>query len=225
MRFIAEMRASDSVYIDCVVRGQAESDTILPCPADGRWNLRIARWQEKVHVSVEGPMTQAVSKTHIEGIDWLVIKFKLGVHFPHFTVSSLMDGDMVLPNAVRNAFWLGGCAWQLPDFENADTFVGHLVREAVLQCDPVVRDALQDLPLDIAPRTLRHHFQQVTGLRHSTVRQIERARDALALLERGVPILDVVDTLAYADQPHLTRSLKRFMGCTPARVGRLPNSV
>jgi AraC-like DNA-binding protein len=225
MRFMAELRGSDSPYVECVVRGQAEADTSLPCPADGRWNLRFAHWRGQVRVSVEGPITQAVPKTHREGVDWLVIKFRLGVHLPTFEVSHLVDSDMLLPEVVRDSFWLDGCTWQLPDFENADTFVDHLVREEIVRFDPVVSAALNDQPQSIAPRTLRHRFQHVTGLRHSTVRQIERAREAMALLEQGTPILEVVERLTYADQPHLTRSLKRFMGYTPARVGQLLETV
>jgi hypothetical protein len=220
MRFITEGRGSDSPYVECVWRGQAEADTSLPCPADGRWNLRIAKWHGQVQVAVEGPMSQAVPKTHIEGIDWMVVKFKLGVHLPSLQVSRLLDSAALLPSGVRQSFWLDGCTWQLPDFENADTFVDHLVRDEVVQYDAVVRAALQDQPPEVSARTLRHHFQQVTGLRQSTIRQIERARDAMGMLEQGIPILDVVDQLAYADQPHLTRSLKRFMGYTPARIGQ-----
>ncbi|HEV8194086.1 MAG TPA: AraC family transcriptional regulator [Ktedonobacterales bacterium] len=41
---------------------------------------------------------------------------------------------------------------------------------------------------------------------------------ATALLEQGVPISDVIYQAGYFDQPHLTRSLKRFMGQTPAQI-------
>jgi AraC-like DNA-binding protein len=40
------------------------------------------------------------------------------------------------------------------------------------------------------------------------------------MLERGVPILDTVDQAGYADQPHLTRAMRRFWGYTPAQILR-----
>jgi AraC-like DNA-binding protein len=52
------------------------------------------------------------------------------------------------------------------------------------------------------------------------VYQIERAKRAVALLAQGVPILDAVEHAGYSDQPHLTRSLKRFFGKTPAQLLR-----
>ena len=45
--------------------------------------------------------------------------------------------------------------------------------------------------------------------------QIERARYATSLLKKGIPILDTVYQAGYFDQPHLTRSLKHFIGLNP----------
>jgi AraC-like DNA-binding protein len=58
-------------------------------------------------------------------------------------------------------------------------------------------------------------------LTQSTIRQIERAKSAMDQLKRGVPILDVVHESGYYDQPHLTRSLKRWFGETPAEIAGL----
>jgi hypothetical protein len=52
------------------------------------------------------------------------------------------------------------------------------------------------------------------------VTRLGLAHVAAALLERGVPVLDVVHEAAYFDQSHMTRSLKRFLGQTPARIAR-----
>ena len=53
------------------------------------------------------------------------------------------------------------------------------------------------------------------------IRQMKRAQHAQALLQQGVSILDTVDEAGYFDQPHLTRSLKQFIGYTPAQIIRL----
>jgi methylphosphotriester-DNA--protein-cysteine methyltransferase len=60
-----------------------------------------------------------------------------------------------------------------------------------------------------------------TGLTHKSIQQIERAQQAVSLLERGVSILDAVHEVGYADQPHLTRALRRFIGQTPAQIARV----
>ena len=54
----------------------------------------------------------------------------------------------------------------------------------------------------------------------SAARQIERARYARMPLKQGMSILDTVYEVGYFDQPHLTRSLKHFIGLTPAQLIR-----
>ena len=103
-------------------------------------------------------------------------------------------------------------------FENANTFIDRLVRAGLLVREPVVQAALHDQLKDLSLRTAQRHFLRTTGLTHSTVRQIERARYATTLLQQGLPILDVVYEAGYYDQPHLTRSLKHYMGQTPAQI-------
>lgn len=56
------------------------------------------------------------------------------------------------------------------------------------------------------------------------MRQIERARYATTLLQQGLSIPDVVYDAGYFDQPHLTRSLKRYIGQTPAQLADRSNA-
>ena len=125
---------------------------------------------------------------------------------------------MDLPTASSNSFWLGGSVWQFPDYENADIFVERLVREGLLLRDPVVEAALQGQLKDLTQRAVQYRFLQATGITQSTARQIERARYATLLLQQGVSILDTIQQAGYYDQPHLTRSLNRFIGQTPAQL-------
>lgn len=218
MGFIAQGRLSDSPYIDSIWHGQSDEDLALMCPADGRLNIRITRLRGLTQTSIEGPITSAVPKTHVDGVEWIVIKFQLGVYIPSISARHLLDADATLCEASGRSFWLNGFAWEHFNFENADVFVDRLARRDLLIRDPVVDSALRDQPLDVSSRTVRHHFLHTTGLTQSHIRQIERAREALTLLQQDIPILDVVHQLHYADQPHLTRALKRFMGYTPAQI-------
>lgn len=61
-------------------------------------------------------------------------------------------------------------------------------------------------------------MSRATGLTRGAIGQIRRAERAAGLLGRGVSPLDVAGQLGYADQPHLTRSLKRFAGRTPSQI-------
>ena len=64
---------------------------------------------------------------------------------------------------------------------------------------------------------MQRHFRNILGITPKGLEQFLRARQAVDLLQGGRPIPDVVDDLGFADQAHLTRSLKRLTGQTPGR--------
>jgi len=150
--------------------------------------------------------------------EWLGIRLKLGTVLPLLPARTLVDATVTLPEATSNTFWLGGSAWQFPDYDNADTFVDWLVREGLLLRERVVEAALQGQVKDLSLSTIQRRFLRATGVTQSTARQIERARSATHLLQQGVSILDTLHEAGYFDQPHLTRSLKYFIGQTPAQL-------
>jgi AraC-like DNA-binding protein len=73
----------------------------------------------------------------------------------------------------------------------------------------------------MSPRTVRHRFLRATGLSQNQIHQVGRAQQADLLLRQGVSILDTLEEAGYSDQPHLTRSLKHWIGYTPAQLMRL----
>jgi hypothetical protein len=172
-----------------------------------------------------GPWTTAGVASWGEGAEILWIKFKLGAFMPHLPVRDCLDVETILPGAASRSFWLKGSAWQFPDYDNVETFIDRLVRAGVLVRDPVVNASLRDELPEMPSRTMRHRFLRATGLTQSHIRQVERAQQAEALLRQGVSILDTVFELGYYDQPHLTRSLKQWIGHTPAQLLRLDKPV
>jgi len=136
-------------------------------------------------------------------------------------VRNLLDDRAILSLAATTSFELAGSSFQFPDYENVETFVNRLVREDLLVSDPVVKAILAGQPPDMSSRTVRRRFLFATGLPYKTIEQIERAQQATALLEQGVSLLDVAYQAGYADQSHMTRSLKHFIGSTPAQIAQI----
>ncbi len=138
---------------------------------------------------------------------------------PYMPAKMVIDRrDINLPEATSKSFWLNGSTWKFPDYENADTFVDWLIQDSLLVFDPIVEATLNGEHVDLSLRTVQRRFLQATGLSHNTLYQIERARYATTLLRQGMSILDTVFQAGYFDQPHLTRSLKHFIGMTPAQI-------
>ena len=187
--------------------------------AASQWEIVVARYHGETTVTVRGPETKA-TPLHVTlvGGEFFGIIFKFGAFMPHLPVSNLVDGDINLPDASSKSFWLHGSAWHFPDYENADTFVDRLVRESLLDCDPIVEPVLRGELQDLSPRSIQRRVLQATGLTQGSIRQIERARYATTLLHGGVSIFDTVQKAGYADQAHMTRALKHFIGKTPAQI-------
>jgi hypothetical protein len=108
---------------------------------------------------------------------------------------------------------------ELPQPDNADVFFDRLVRAGLLVHDPVASAAVQDGVEGLSTRSVERRVARATGLTRGAIRQIRRAERAVELLGRRVPALDVARQAGYADQPHLTRSLKRFVRQTPSQIG------
>jgi AraC-like DNA-binding protein len=214
-----EDRLSDSPYVERIWRSHSEGTHPFLSIATSRCELVVSRLEGKVSVTMRGPETRATQMGDCPGGgEWFGIILKPGAFLTLLSPESLVDGQVDLPVVSRNSFWLSDCTWQLPDYDNAETFVDWLVRKGLLVRDPVVDAALQGHLKDREPRTVQRHFMRATGLTQSVARQIERARYATCLLQEGVSILDTVEQAGYFDQPHLNRSLKHFIGQTPAQI-------
>lgn len=218
MSIITEERPSDSPYVDLITRGRTMSDGSPIRPAEIHWHMVFVRHNGHVLPFVVGPWTTAGVVSYTEGAEVLWVRFKLGAFMPHLPTRRFLNTETLLPGASSRRFWLYGSAWHFPDYNNVETFVDRLVRDEVLMRDPLVDDALHNHVAEMSPRTVRHHFLQATGQSRNHVYQFERAQRAAALLQQGASILDTVEETGYYDQPHLTRSLRRFVGFTPAQI-------
>jgi AraC-like DNA-binding protein len=221
MQFLFDYRPSDSPFVETIWRTQSERAGSFISRAEINWEMVVAKHSGKTFLAVRGPETQASVADFPADAEFFGIVFKLGTFMPHLPARKLLDrNDATLPAATSRSFWLHGSVWQFPNFENADTFIARLVREVLLVRDPIVDAALQGRLNDMSLRSVQRRFLHATGLSHQAIRQIERARRAAALLEQGVSIPDTLYETGYADQPHLTRALKRFIGQTPAQILR-----
>ena len=212
-------RESDSPFIERVWRSRSERAGTFHSIAACHWEMVVTRHQGKVFLTVRGPETRATTADCPAYGEWFAIRFKLGTFMPLLRPGDLRDrNDVTLPNASSRSFWLNGSAIEYPDFENAETFVKRLVRNGLILADPTIDATLREQPLKLTIRSAQRRFLQATGLTRCAIRQIERARHATRLLIQGASILDVAYEGGYYDQAHLTRSLKRFIGLTPAQI-------
>lgn len=218
MGLAMEGRASDSPFVERVWRSRSERVDRMVSVASPHWELVAWEAAGRVNVGLQGPESRGSEAPVPEDATFLGITFALGTWMPHLAVSRLLDRSAPLPDATRRSFWLKGSAWRLPTYDNAEAFVRRLVREDVLVSDPVVTSVLAGGAPGVSERTAQRRFVAATGLSRGAIRGIERARRAALLIQDGVPAGDVVHRLGYFDQPHLARSLSRFVGRTATQL-------
>jgi hypothetical protein len=218
MGLILEERLSDSPLVERIWRSTSDSIDTFMSVASFQWDFVFWQQDGKTHINIQGPETHASCAAVPQYAEFFGIVFKPGVFLGHLPTGQLVNQNISLPDATSNAFWLNSEVWQLPTYENADVFVDHLVRKAVLTHEPIITSVLRGHQPDMSLRSIQRRFQHAAGLNYRTMAQIERARRAALMLRQGVPILDTVFELGYFDQAHFTKSLRYFIGQTPTQL-------
>ncbi|MCD0442403.1 AraC family transcriptional regulator [Glycomyces sp. A-F 0318] len=221
-----EQRPSDSPYVERVYQVAPDGGAAVPermvSVANSNWELIAWSAEGVTGVSVRGPETRPTEVPLGGRMDGAIgVIFRHGAFLRPLPVPGLVDGSVASPHTTARTFVLEGDEWEIPGYANAEVFVDRLVRAGLLVRDPLVADVLAgDAPLLVTPRSVQRRVAAATGLTQGTIRQIERARRAAMLLQQGEAAADVVHRVGYHDQPHLARSLNRFVGRKATRLQR-----
>lgn len=207
--FVFDIREPESPFIEKIWRTRSVPVETFISVAVPRWEMVVTRQRDVTQLTIRGPETKASIAAIPQDADFFGIQFRLGAYLRQVPLHTLVDGAINLPVASATSFWLDSSAWQFPDFENAEVFVDRLVRQDLL---------VRDIERCASERTEQRRIVRATGLTRRAIRQIERAHRAAALIEQGTAPRDVVWRARYADQAHLTRALKRFVGKTPRQL-------
>jgi hypothetical protein len=221
-----EERPSDSPLVARITHVSYGRDTDDVTTPDGCWDLVVMKVNGQVSMLQTGVITRPVALTYRAGDEYLAISFKPGVFRPRLPGARMLDRGQPLPSSSPRrspgSFWLEQDQLEIPTFENAEAMVERLVRRELIVRDQIVEGVVEGRPRAISPRSVQRHFLEAMGMTAKRLEQIQRARRAVELLQLGHRAVDVALDLGYADQPHLTRSLKAIMGKTPGEIGAAP---
>jgi hypothetical protein len=221
--FEFEARVARSPMVERVWRTRSAPDASFVSVAVSHWEMVVTRRDGAAQLTVLGPETRATTASIPEDAVFLGIQFSLGTFMPGLPPGQLVDRGLTLPLATKTSVRLDGYRLELPGPDDVDAFVAKLVRAGLLVHDPVPLAVLQGEVQGLSARSVQRRMARATGLTRSAIRQIRRAELAVRMLSGGVPPLDVAHHAGYADQPHLTRSLRRFVGQTPAEIAASPS--
>lgn len=214
-----DQRPSESPYIERVWRSHSERGGPFIALASTHWEFVVSRVQGEVTVTLHGGETRARRVYCPADGEWFAIRFRPEALLPHAPPGTLLDGrDLHLPVRSKRRFLFDNRWWEIPAFDNAEVFARRLASNGLLARDTGVVDWLQGARQ--STRTVQRHLRRTLGMTPGQLRQIERAREAVQLLREGHAIAEVAATTGYFDQAHLTHSLRRLAGITPAMAAR-----
>ena len=137
---------------------------------------------------------------------------------PGLAMDRLVDAEIGLAERGRRTFELLGSQVAIAEGEDAESMVDRLARDGVLAFDPLVGRVLAGHRVEAPERTVRHRVRTATGQSGTRIGQVERAKRAAVLIAGGLPLARVAAEAGYTDQPHLTRSVRRWLGATPGAL-------
>jgi hypothetical protein len=216
--FTFERRSARSPMVELAWRTHSEREESFISAAASHWEMVVTRQWDSAHLTVRGPETRATTASIPRDAVFFGIQFTHGTFMPGLAPGRLVDRSFTATPAGRGCVWLDGSRFELPDPDNADAFVERLVGAGLLVHDPIAAAAVRGDVAALSTRSIERRVARATGLTRGAARQIRRAEWAVELLCQGLSPLDVVHQAGYADQSHLTPSLKRFVGRTPSQI-------
>jgi AraC-like DNA-binding protein len=216
--FALEARSSRSPLVARTWQARSEPEESFISVAATHWEMVVTRQRGVARLTVRGPETKATPTPIPQGAEFFGIEFSAGTFLPDLPPGRLVDRTLTLPQISDTSFWFDGSAWELPGPGNADVFVGRLARSGLLVHDPIVAEALRGDVVGWSTRSLERRVARGTGLTRGAIERIRRAERAVELLSSGATPSDTARRTGYADQSHLTRSLRRLVGQTPSQI-------
>jgi len=184
-------------FVEAFVQTQSEQGGDFISEAATHWEMIIVRSDQKPYLMIRGSETHATLGDCPANSEFTIIRFRVGTFMPHLPMERLVD--------------------QYPDFENIEAFVDKLIENGAVAKDEAVAEALSDNTLPITKRHLQRRFRASTGMSQNKIQQINRVEKVARALMDGETIADATHLGEYADQSHLTRSLKYYLGQTPTQ--------
>jgi AraC-like DNA-binding protein len=216
--FALEARSSRSPLVAQTWQARSEPEGVFISVAATHWEMVVTRQGGQARLTVRGPETRATAVPIPQDAEFFGIEFSAGTFMPDLPPGLLVDRTLTLPQVSDRSMWLDGSAWGLPGPDDADVFVDRLARAGLLVHDPIVAEALHGEVEGLSVRSVERRVARGTGLTRSAIERIRRADRAVELLAQGATPSDTARRTGYADQSHLTRSLKRFVGQTPSQI-------
>lgn len=213
-----ELESIDSVW---TIRAAVIMERIVP--ADPCTSIILVQSNASAEVIIRGPETAPRSEILLPGYTWIGIRLRPGVQIKNFPAQQLTNSFRILPANSDGQFQFEASVLHFPSFSNAEQLItqmrnlGYVSGKSLNGKEPPERV--------MSSKSYYRFVRRSTGLSPYKLHQLQRMSEALGLLRKGIPAATVASELGFADQAHLTRAAKQFLGYTPKELLRWPHII
>ena len=214
-------RASELEVIDSVWTATASEITPRTVLADPCISIILVKSKVSAEVIVRGPETKPRGDILLPGYTWIGIRLRPGIRLKNFPTQQMINSFRTLPTNSRGQFEFERTLLQFPGFENVEQLIEQMYDLGYLSGEVLNSQKLSGQSM--SPKSYSRFIKRNTGLSPYKLHQLQRMAEALRLLRQGMPAATVATELGFADQAHLIRAAKQFLGHTPKELLRWPH--
>jgi AraC-like DNA-binding protein len=213
-----EERAGRSPRVRTVWRATVKSPERCSVIGSEYWGLSFIRRRDgELAAELDGPsLRNRVVDGHLGERYWGV-ELAAYVAIPGMPKQAILGETVTLPVSGGHVV-LGDHRWPVPAWPDLEDWVDHLAENRGLLVDEEVRKALNGDRIGASERTWQRRYRRTVGLTAQQIDQLHRAQHGYFLLQTGHSPAEAAAAAGFADQPHLTRSLRLIRGQTPAAI-------
>lgn len=213
-----ESRSSDLPGINCIWHAIAEDDGVFTDPANEYWGLAFTKHADGIFsAELIGPTLMPRKLDSYRGEEYWGVEFKAHIVMRDIDKAAIL-GDMVQLPVRENMVCLHGKDYAIPLYDGLEALTDQLIRDGCIEANAHILQSLKGSGAGFSERSWQRHFKRVTGITKKQIKQLERSRYAFFLLQQGMSAAVAATEAGYADQAHMTRSLKLIRSETPAQI-------
>jgi len=211
-------RPGNSPLVRTVWSAEVEEPGSYPIVGSEYWGLSfIARPDGTLAAELDGPCLGVRVVVGIADERYWGVELGCHVFVPGVSKQAVLGQTVSLPVA-DGQVQLAGRQWPVPRPAEVEDWVLDLARRGGLVVDDEIYQALAGDRVGASDRTWQRRYRRTVGLTGSQVALVRRVELAYVLLQNGLPPAEAAAEAGFADQSHLTRSLRLVRGLTPAAI-------
>jgi AraC-like DNA-binding protein len=213
-------RSSKSNFIASVWTCNPREITPRTVLADPCTSIILVKSNERAKVVLRGPETKPRNEHYMPDTTWIGIRLYPGVKLKNFRAQQYLDCSRPIKTDYNGNFLFEGVLLHFPEFDAAETLIEQMLEHGLLSGKAVNLRGTSNKSLSI--KAYSRYIKQNTGLSPYKLHQLQRMLKVFKQIQKGVPLVTIASEEGFADQAHLHRAVRQYLGHTPKELLRWP---